>query len=185
MIPLALIVSDWPAEPTGSHPITPVGTAPFPDGSGLSLAHLSINLARFTILPTREMAEIENREAPVKVHTQHRHTARGQTSWARALVLVVLVGGFAAVAAAAPDPPPDSSSGYAIRWFSVDGGGGTTTGGVWTGASALGQPDAGSLTGSTWELDGGFVVETAEAEPPLFADDFEDGTLGAWSSVVP
>jgi hypothetical protein len=54
---------------------------------------------------------------------------------------------------------------YSIDWSSVDGGGGTSTGGVYVVSGTIGQPDAGSMSGGVYNLDGGFwsmisVVQT-------------------------
>jgi hypothetical protein len=61
---------------------------------------------------------------------------------------------------------------YSIDWSSVDGGGGTSTGGVYVVSGTIGQPDAGSMSGGVYQLDGGFwsiysVVQTPGA--PLLA----------------
>jgi hypothetical protein len=45
---------------------------------------------------------------------------------------------------------------YSIDWSSVDGGGGTSTGGVYAVSGTIGQPDAGSMSGGIYQLDGGF-----------------------------
>lgn len=46
---------------------------------------------------------------------------------------------------------------YSIDWFKIAGGGGTSTGGVYSLAGTIGQPDAGGpLTGGQYSLTGGF-----------------------------
>src|SRR5438874_13141795 len=57
---------------------------------------------------------------------------------------------------------------YAIDWYKVAGGGGTSTGGVYSVSGTAGQPDAGTMTGGSYGLVGGFwsliaVVPTAGA----------------------
>lgn len=47
-------------------------------------------------------------------------------------------------------------SGYDLSWWTVDGGGGTASGGPYTLAGTVGQPDAGTLTGGVYTLRGGF-----------------------------
>ena len=49
------------------------------------------------------------------------------------------------------------STGFTLDWWTVDGGGGTfsTNGGYSLGGS-IGQPDAGTASGGTYTLDGGF-----------------------------
>ncbi len=45
---------------------------------------------------------------------------------------------------------------YEISWFSVDGGGGGNAGGAYALVGAIGQPDAGALSGGGYTLVGGF-----------------------------
>jgi hypothetical protein len=44
---------------------------------------------------------------------------------------------------------------YELTWWSVVGGGGAGTGGSYSLGGTVGQPDAGGLTGSGYELAGG------------------------------
>ena len=71
----------------------------------------------------------------------------------------------AALAVAAIQAAPDASaSGFAIPWWTVDGGGGVSEGGDYSLSSTLGQPDAGSMSGGGYTLAGGFWSE--EVSPP-------------------
>ena len=45
---------------------------------------------------------------------------------------------------------------YSIDWHTIDSGGGTSTGGGYTMSGAIGQPDAGKMSGGAYTLDGGF-----------------------------
>jgi hypothetical protein len=45
---------------------------------------------------------------------------------------------------------------YSINWHTVDGGGGTSTGGVYSVSGTIGQPDAGTMSGGPYTLQGGF-----------------------------
>jgi hypothetical protein len=45
---------------------------------------------------------------------------------------------------------------YSIDWCTTDGGGGTSTGGVYSVSGTIGQPDAGTMSGGNFTLDGGF-----------------------------
>src|SRR6266446_4819488 len=45
---------------------------------------------------------------------------------------------------------------YSIDWFTIDGGGGTSAGGPYSLSGTIGQPDAGTLSGGNFVLDGGF-----------------------------
>ena len=55
---------------------------------------------------------------------------------------------------------------YAITWYTVDGGGGTSTNGVYTVSGTIGQPDAGTLTGGNFTLQGGFWGDVAAVPVP-------------------
>ena len=66
------------------------------------------------------------------------------------LALLLLLCGIAAVHA-------QSGGGYDLTWSTVDGGGATfSTGGSYELGGTLGQPDAGTLGGSSYTLVGGF-----------------------------
>ena len=102
------------------------------------------------------------------------------------LPLVLVFAGASSVATTTePDQPPDGVSADAMDWWSVDSGGGEASGGSWTMVSAVGQHDAGPLSGAGLTLDGGFVVAPEPLGPLIFADGFESGNHGAWSSVIP
>ncbi len=47
---------------------------------------------------------------------------------------------------------------FQMTWFSVDGGGGVSEGGGYALRGAIGQADAGTLTGGGFVLSGGFLV---------------------------
>jgi hypothetical protein len=49
-----------------------------------------------------------------------------------------------------------SAQNYSIDWYSIDGGGGTSSGGPYTIAGSIGQPDAGVMAGGNYSLTGGF-----------------------------
>lgn len=73
----------------------------------------------------------------------------------------------------------------AIDWWTVDGGGGAAVGGDWRIDGVAGQPDAGSIAGGSYVLDGGFAVTLTPAGPLVFADGFESGDTDAWSATTP
>lgn len=56
---------------------------------------------------------------------------------------------------------------YSINWYKISGGGGTSSGGTYSVAGTIGQPDAGGqMSGGTYSLTGGFwsliaLVQTA------------------------
>jgi hypothetical protein len=45
---------------------------------------------------------------------------------------------------------------YSIDWSTIDGGGGTSTGDVYSVTGTIGQPDAGTMSGGSYTLQGGF-----------------------------
>ena len=55
---------------------------------------------------------------------------------------------------------------YSLDWSTVDGGGGTSTGGVYAVSGTIGQPDAGSMSGGNFTLDGGFWGIVAAIQSP-------------------
>ena len=55
---------------------------------------------------------------------------------------------------------------YSIDWFTIDGGGGTSTGGVYSVSSTIGQPDAGKMSGGTYTIEGGFWGVIAAVQTP-------------------
>lgn len=115
-----------------------------------------------------------------------RESRRTRPRWLIAVpVAMVIIATGVVASSAEPDPPPEAVAADAMDWWSVDAGGGRAAGGTWTVVSAIGQFDAGSLGGGSFDLDGGFIETVEPGEPPLFADGFETGDTGAWSSVSP
>ncbi len=55
---------------------------------------------------------------------------------------------------------------YSVDWYSIDGGGGTSTGGVYSVAGTIGQPDAGHMSGGNYSLDSGFWGIIAAVQTP-------------------
>ncbi len=61
-----------------------------------------------------------------------------------------------------------ASAQFAIDWWTVDGGGGASSGGNYALSGTIGQPDAGSMSGGTFILQGGFWAnELAPPSEPL------------------
>ena len=78
---------------------------------------------------------------------------------------------------------------YSIDWFTIDGGGGTSTGGAYAVSGTIGQLDAGTLSGGSYTLDGGFwpgiiVPSTGEA-PTLFIELSGSTVIISWSPATP
>jgi len=72
------------------------------------------------------------------------------------IVLVLLIGISTANAQRTNDPSVPQS-GYDLSWYTLDGGGATfSTGGSYSLGGSIGQADAGSLSGGSYTLNGGF-----------------------------
>jgi hypothetical protein len=61
---------------------------------------------------------------------------------------------------------PAARAQYEIDWHTLDGGGGTSVGGVYSLSGTAGQSDAGTLSGGTFVLTGGFWGGAASAPTP-------------------
>ena len=78
---------------------------------------------------------------------------------------------------------------YAIDWFTLDGGGGASSGGSFTLTGTIGQPDAGTLSGGNYTLQGGFwpgiVVPATGEAPTLFIQLSGASIIILWSPTDP
>jgi hypothetical protein len=54
---------------------------------------------------------------------------------------------------------------FSIDWYTIDGGGGASTGGGYSLAGSIGQPDAGVMSGGGFSLEGGFWAVVAVQTP--------------------
>ena len=65
-----------------------------------------------------------------------------------------------------------SGAGYNLSWWTIDAGGGQNfTGGAYTLSATVGQPDAATLNGSGYTLQGGFWgagISGSVVKPPTF-----------------
>jgi hypothetical protein len=87
-----------------------------------------------------------------------------------------------------PLPTSAVAQSYNIPWYKVAGGGGTSTGGIYSIAGTIGQPDAsGAMTGGNYSLTGGFwalyAVQTPGA-PLLTITYFGNQAIVSWSPSV-
>jgi hypothetical protein len=76
--------------------------------------------------------------------------------------------------------PTVQAQSYSIDWFTIDGGGGTSTGGVYSVSGTIGQPDAGTLSGGSYALVGGFwgIVSAVQSPgAPLLSIERLGGTV--------
>jgi hypothetical protein len=53
---------------------------------------------------------------------------------------------------------------FDLTWHSIDGGGGSSGGGEFVLRGAIGQPEAGSLSGGDFTLGGGFLVQQLSSD---------------------
>jgi hypothetical protein len=58
------------------------------------------------------------------------------------------------------------SQNFSIDWHTIDGGGGTSTGAVYSISGTIGQPDAGTMSGGGYSLDGGFWALVSAIQTP-------------------
>jgi hypothetical protein len=84
------------------------------------------------------------------VNDKRRHRSH------RAVLAVLLLLGAVALGAVAP-ALAQSGGGYDLTWWTADGGGQTfSAGGGYSLGGTIGQPDAGLLAGTGYQLEGGF-----------------------------
>lgn len=74
------------------------------------------------------------------------------------LIFLLCLGVVTAVAVAANGP----TGGFALGWWTADGGGGTSEGGPFRLSGTIGQADAGQVSGGTYQLTGGFWNEAVK-----------------------
>jgi hypothetical protein len=72
-------------------------------------------------------------------------------------IVIVLLIGLSTANAQRTNEPAASQNDYAIDWYTIDGGGMlNSTGGSYSLSGSIGQPDAGTLGGGGYTLNGGF-----------------------------
>jgi len=78
-----------------------------------------------------------------------------------------------------------SAQPYAIDWHTIDGGGGTSTGGVYSVAGTIGQPDVSQqpMTGGNYSLTGGFWALFAWIQCDPRRPKWKDQTLAALNKL--
>ncbi len=106
--------------------------------------------------------------------SRHSHASAspsGARSSKRAVAVLAAIAAITLTAVVASD--------YTLHWTTIDGGGGTATGGGFTLMSTIGQPDAGTMQGGSFALDGGFWagVSTSPGAPPCVGDINGDGMV--------
>jgi hypothetical protein len=78
---------------------------------------------------------------------------------------------------------------YSIDWFELGGGGGTSVDERYSVSGTVGQPDAGTLSGGAFTLEGGFwpgiIVESDVGAPTLFIQQSSGNVTIGWSPTAP
>jgi len=106
-------------------------------------------------------------------------SARGlaqSKTWRLALAFCLLISTFCLCA---------SAQDYTNKWFTVNGGGRSSTGGVYTITGTAGQPDAGVMRQGEYTVNGGFwgliaVVQTPGAPPLTIRGAGSNSVLVCW-----
>jgi hypothetical protein len=99
------------------------------------------------------------------------------------IVLVLLIG-ISTANAQLTNEPAAPQSGYSIDWYTIDGGGATfSAGGGYSLGGSIGQPDAGSLSGGLYTLNGGFwggsSINTSNIYLPLVLKNYSPPAIPA------
>jgi len=96
---------------------------------------------------------------------------------------------IACCAALFPAPRSAKAQSYSIDWFTIGGGGGASSGDSYTLNGTIGQPDAGTLSGGGYALQGGFwpgiVVPSTTGAPTLFILSSGNNVVISWSPTTP
>src|SRR5687767_4645245 len=69
---------------------------------------------------------------------------------------------------------------FSVDWFTIDGGGGTSAAGGFSVSGTAAQPDAGSMSGGTYAVVGGFWAFAAETLS-LAASNSPAGVVVYWN----
>lgn len=75
--------------------------------------------------------------------------------FALALLLYLAFAQWATIVPAAAQ----SGGGYDLTWNTIDGGGGVSNGSTYSLSGTIGQPDAGTMIGGAYTLNGGFWID--------------------------
>ncbi len=74
-----------------------------------------------------------------------------------AVVVMILAVAFIALSSHATPASAKPADTYTIDWYTIDGGGAMNLiGGSYTLSGTIGQPDAGTISGGNYKLNGGF-----------------------------
>ena len=78
-----------------------------------------------------------------------------------------------------------SAQNYEIDWFTTDGGGGISSDAQYILNGTIGQPDAGTLSGGSYTLEGGFwpgLAMPSDGKAPMLLVQFSEGNvIISWS----
>ena len=75
---------------------------------------------------------------------------------------------------------------FSVDWFTIDGGGGASAGTAFVASGSIGQPDAGTLSGGVFVLQGGFWFGAVEdsATPTLHIQLSNDTIVISWDASM-
>ena len=77
---------------------------------------------------------------------------------------------------------------YSVDWYTIDGGGATSSAGSYSLSGTIGQPDADTLSGGSFTLEGGFspgIVVQSPGVPTLFIQLSGSSVIVTWSPATP
>jgi hypothetical protein len=76
-----------------------------------------------------------------------------------------------------------SAQSYSLDWSTIDGGGGASTGGTFQVTGTLGQPDAGTMSGGNYTLQGGFWALPGLVQMPGAPALYITNTAPGWATL--
>ena len=108
--------------------------------------------------------------APTFAFSQGYLGSRGRSpslAWIIKRALRLWLGSVCCLLAAGLGPAlPAQAQPYSLDWYKISGGGGTSTGAQYSVSATIGQPDAGSMSGGRYTLEGGFWGVIAAVQTP-------------------
>ena len=85
-------------------------------------------------------------------------------------------------------PIPTHAQDYTIDWYKIAGGGGTSAEQNYSLTGAIGQPDAATLTGGSYTLEGGFfpgiIVPSDAGAPTLYIQQTPGNVTISWTPAT-
>ena len=85
--------------------------------------------------------------------------------------------------------PRTRAQNYSLDWYKIAGGGGTSAEETYSVSGSIGQADAGTLSGGTFKLEGGFwpgiIVPSDSGAPTLFIQQASGNVTISWLPATP